>query len=416
MRRLSALALLGLASPVLATNGYFSHGYGTISKGMAGTGVAWSQDAIAAAANPAGMSFVEDRLDVGAEWFSPRREYEVEGGPEGMPPMGTFYLRPGTYESSSEHFVIPHFGYKRALDDKHTVGLTLFGNGGMNTDYDKDAMGPFYGGDAGVNLEQLFIMPSYSFQLDDKQAVGIAPIVAYQRFEAQGLAAFSMFSSDPANLNDNGTDESWGYGVQLGWQGRVSEQLRLGASYRSRIYMSEFDDYAGLFAEQGDFDIPPMLNVGLAWQGGRHHVLFDVQHVRYSEVDAVGNSIQPLLLQQSRLGDDNGAGFGWDDMTTYKLGYQLDLTNDTQLRAGVSYGEQPIPDEEVLFNILAPGVQEWHYTAGVTTALNDKWDISGMAFYSPEKEVEGENPLGPGQTIALRMYQIGASVSFAYKF
>lgn len=415
MKRLSALALIGLASPALATNGYFSHGYGTISKGMAGTGVAWSQDAIAAAANPAGMSFVADRLDVGLEWFSPRREYEVTGNPAGAPPQ-FFYLQPGTYESSSEHFPIPHFGYKRDLDDKQSLGLTVFGNGGMNTDYNQDPMGPYYGGSAGVNLEQLFLMGTWSLKLDDKQAIGIAPIVAYQRFEAKGLSNFAMFSSDPANLNDNGTDESWGYGVQIGWQGQVTEQLRLGASYRSRIYMSEFDDYAGLFAEQGDFDIPPMFNVGLAWQGGRHHVLFDVQHVSYSEVDAVGNSIQPLLQQQSRLGDDNGAGFGWDDMTTYKLGYQLDLSEDTQLRAGVSYGEQPIPDEEVLFNILAPGVQEWHYTLGMTTALNDKWDLSAMAFYSPEEEVKGDNPLGPGQTIALRMYQIGTSVSFAYKF
>ena len=33
----------------LATNGYFSHGYGTISKGMAGAGTALSQDSIAAA-------------------------------------------------------------------------------------------------------------------------------------------------------------------------------------------------------------------------------------------------------------------------------------------------------------------------------------------------------------------------------
>ena len=30
--------------------------------------------------------------------------------------------------------------------------------------------------------------------------------------------------------------------------------------------MSEFDDYAGLFAEQGDFDIPPSLQVGVAFE------------------------------------------------------------------------------------------------------------------------------------------------------
>jgi hypothetical protein len=29
---------------------------------------------------------------------------------------------------------------------------------------------------------------------------------------------------------------------------------------------SEFDDYAGLFAEQGDFDIPENWNLGVSWQ------------------------------------------------------------------------------------------------------------------------------------------------------
>lgn len=416
MRRLSLVLALGaLASPALATNGYFAHGYGTISKGMAGAGTAWSQDAMASATNPAGMNFVGNRVDFGLEWFSPRREYQVNGGPSGPPPMGTFYLQPGTYESSTEDFFLPHFGYNRQLDHNQTVGVTVFSNGGMNTDYDENDTGPFGGGHAGVDLSQLFVAPSYSIRFNDDQALGVSPILAYQRFEARGLSQFQGFSSDPNNLTDNGHDGSWGYGLQLGWQGQLTESLRGGISWRSLIKMDEFDDYAGLFAEQGDFDIPPMFNLGLAWQTGGHHVLLDVQHVEYSKVDSVGNPLLPNL-QQSQLGNDDGAGFGWEDMTTYKLGYQWDASQQTQLRAGISYGEQPIPDDQVLLNVLAPGVQEWHYTLGVTRKLAEQWDVSGMAFYSPEEEVEGENPLGPGQDIQLRMYQVGVSVSFAYRF
>jgi len=33
----------------------------------------------------------------------------------------------------------------------------------------------------------------------------------------------------------------------------------------SFTYISEFERYAGLFAEQGDFDIPDSFNVGLSW-------------------------------------------------------------------------------------------------------------------------------------------------------
>ena len=65
------VAALTALSPVTAhaTNGYFSHGYGTISKGMAGAGTALSQDSIAAATNPAGMAFIGNRIDGGFEVF-----------------------------------------------------------------------------------------------------------------------------------------------------------------------------------------------------------------------------------------------------------------------------------------------------------------------------------------------------------
>ncbi len=63
--------------PVLAnaTNGYFSHGTGIKNRGLAGAGVAFPQDAMAGATNPAGMAFVGNRFDIGAVLFFPDREY-----------------------------------------------------------------------------------------------------------------------------------------------------------------------------------------------------------------------------------------------------------------------------------------------------------------------------------------------------
>jgi len=405
---ISALAWLTTAN---ATNGYFSHGYGTISQGMAGAGTAWSQTSIAVATNPAGMAFVGHRLDVGLQWFSPRREYQVTGG-NSSPPAGTFYLQPGKVHSDSEHFFIPTFGYNRPLGRNQTLGLTIYANGGMNTDYPQST---FYAGNTGVNLEQLFISPSWTFRFSDQQSVGVAPVIAYQRFTAKGLASFAGFSSDASALSNAGRSNSWGYGIHLGWQGQVLDGLRAGVSWRSRIYMSKLHRYSGLFAQQGGFDIPMMVNAGLAWQyHGNQHLLLDMQHVWYSQVKSVGNPMLPdLALHQ--LGDNNGAGFGWKDMTTWKLGWQWDQSNVQSWRAGISYGRQPIPKKEVLFNILAPGVQEWHFTGGFTHRF-ESVELSGMVFYSPTKAVSGENPLGPGQRITLRMHQLGASLSLGWTF
>jgi long-chain fatty acid transport protein len=411
---LAIVAVSALAPATsFATNGYFSHGYGTINKGMAGAGAALAQDSIAAATNPAGMAFVGNRIDGGVEVFSQRREYSVEGP---MSPPPAFSLLPGTYESSRNGFVIPHFGVNRELSDTTAFGVSVFANGGLNTDYPGGNGGPFNGGRTGVNLEQLFIAPTWSWKFADNQAIGISPIIAYQRFEAKGLQNFASFSSDASALSNNGTDDAWGYGYQIGWQGEITDSLRGGVSWRNILKMNEFDKYRGLFAEQGDFGIPQMFNAGVAWSGIQDHwFLLDIQHIRYSEIDSVGNPLIPNL-QTARLGDDNGAGFGWDDMTIVKLGWQWQQTPEQAWRAGVSYGENPISDEDVLFNILAPGVPEWHFTGGFTHSFSDNLELSGMAFLSPAKKVSGPNPLAPNQTISIEMYQIGASASVGWTF
>ncbi|MEZ5457414.1 MAG: hypothetical protein R3F04_15110, partial [Lysobacteraceae bacterium] len=58
---LAVLVTLGAVSTASATNGYFSHGYGTQSKAMGGAGVALSLDSLAPATNPAGLLHVGDR-------------------------------------------------------------------------------------------------------------------------------------------------------------------------------------------------------------------------------------------------------------------------------------------------------------------------------------------------------------------
>ncbi|MFA6163764.1 MAG: outer membrane protein transport protein [Methylobacter sp.] len=406
-----------------ATNGYFSHGYGARSKAMAGVGAALPQDAMAAAINPAGMAFVGDRLDLEMELFSPRREYTVQGAPTMAP--GAFPLNTGTVESDSEYFVIPTMGWNHKLDNNQSIGITVFGNGGMNTDYPNFASqtcppggsGTFCAGRTGIDLAQAFISPSYARCFaDGRFSLGIAPIFAIQSFKARGLGSFAGFSSDPQHLSDQGRDFSFGAGVRVGGLVELLPGLRLGASYKSRVFMSPFKDYAGLYAEQGDFDIPESINGGLAWDiNDSITAAFDVEHIRYSSVNSVGNPILPNL-KTAQLGNNNGAGFGWKDMTIFKFGTQWKQNENWTWRGGFSYGEQPISESQVLFNLLAPGVQEWHLTTGFTRSLSDKDDLTFAAMYSPSKTVSGPNPLSPGQTIDLEMQQFSLQLAWSRRF
>ena len=76
-------------------------------------------------------------------------------------------------------------------------------------------------------------------------------------------------------------------------------------------------------------------------------------------------------------------------------------------RAGYSYGSQPIPEKEVLFNILAPGVIEQHLTLGFSKLVNGTQELRLALIRAFSKNVKGPNPLEvPGQqTIELTMDQ-----------
>lgn len=411
-------AALTIPMTAMATNGYFAHGYGTKNKGLAGGGVALSQDAMAAATNPAGMVTVGDRLDLGLAIFSPSsRGYTVTGPANDAPPA--FELQPGSYESDNDFFLIPHIARNWMLDSDSSIGVSVYGNGGMNTEYSSTA-NVFYGGEAGVNLEQLFINTTYSRKINATSSWGASLIAVYQTFEAKGLGAFAPFSSNSAALTNNGKDTSTGFGAKFGWQGEVTKGLTLAASYQTEMAMSEFDKYAGLFAEQGDFDIPSTWTLGLAWDTSPKSTLtFDVQQINYSDVAAIANPFSPNI-GASQLGNADGAGFGWDDMTIYKLGYQWTTSADWTWRAGISQGDQPIASSEVLFNILAPAVMETHITAGFTMKTGSDSEFNFAAMYAPNSSVTGSNPLqgatGPSQDITIEMTQYEVEASWAWKF
>jgi len=409
------LAGLLFNAEVQATNGYFSHGYSVQSKGMAGAGVAYPQSALAAASNPAGMVYMGNRFDLVVGLFNPVREYTITGNPSGN--EGTFGLTPGTVESGSKAFVIPAFGMNRMINDKCAIGLSIYGNGGMNTNYPTSTY-HLGSGNTGVNLMQLFIAATVSRYLNKNHSLGVTGIFGYQTFKAEGLSAFEYFSSNPPKLTNKDTNNSSGFGARFGYLGTFGGRFRIGASYQTKIRMSEFNEYAGLFAEQGDFDVPANWTVGISYDASKYLTLAaDVQTIMYSDVNAVGNPMVPSAFYQGiLLGDDDGAGFGWEDMTIFKFGLSWEGLADMPLRFGYSYGEQPIPESEMMFNILAPGVIEQHLTFGLTRKLCKGREVSLAITHALSNSVTGPNTMEveDQQEIELKMHQWEFVLGFAF--
>lgn len=406
------------AGDASATEGYFSHGFGLRNYGLAGAGVADSRDAMALAVNPAGLVNVGRQFQAGATLFSPWREYTA---------TGPGFVAPGTVESDSNFFVVPNLAYNHPLGPDSSIGIALFGNGGMNTTYPNVAnpacIGPvpnpsgvFCGLDAGVDLIQAFVAVGYAHRFGPV-SLGVSPIFALQRFRAVGLPVFGAASSDPANLTSRSYDYSVGGGVRVGAEFEVSDIVRLGASFQTKMYMSKFDRYAGLFADGGEFDIPANVTAGVAVDVTPDVTLmFDYKRIFYSDVDAVGNSSTIPLP----LGSSGGPGFGWKDTDIFKVGAEWRIDDRWTLRAGYAYNDNPIRSSDVTLNILAPGVTQHHITGGASVRLNDHHSVDFAAMYAPKTRVSGieVTPFGPNpfRTIELEMYQFAVSVGWTYNF
>lgn len=470
---LTAVLALSLPAAAFATNGYFSHGYGTKAKGMAGaSGAALPQETMTAFTNPAGIVKLGGRADAGLAFFMPERGYTANNDfiPDPNDPLGAAPITPGTVESDNSVFFIPHLGISWVLDDKSALAVTVAGQGGMNSEYPTATFEnfafepntalvfgpggqPVVGADGqldtdpvasndprnlnpngqfnaskptGVDLIQMAIALTYSRQLTERHAIGITPIFTIQRFKAEGLQPFTqigpdgqpLFSVSPEHVTNNGFDYSYGGGVRVGWLGTVVDGLDLGVSYQTKLYMTDFDDYKGLFAEGGGFDIPAVLNVGAAYKlTPKITLAFEYDRIFYSDVASLNNSNALKPLGNNRLGADDGLGFGWEDINVYKFGAQYDYNDDWSFRLGYSHGDEPFEGAQALFNILAPATITDHFTAGLTYRFGGGHEVNLAYMHAFENEIEGQNQPNTGsQTGNVFMSQNELEISWGYRF
>jgi long-chain fatty acid transport protein len=417
--KISVLTALGaLPLSAYATNGMNPEGTGVTDRGMGGAGAAMAEATSNIVINPGAVVSVGRRMDVNLGVFSPKpRSYTLTGNTN---VMGSGQSLDASQESDSNYFLIPYFGMASPINAKSAWAFTISANGGMNTDYAKNfaaALG--YTGSTGINLEQLFVTGTYGYKVSPGVSLGISAIYAYQRFEAKGLQAFAPLSIDGTALTDNGTDNASGFGVKIGIQAKVSNSVTVGASYQPKIKMSKFDNYKGLFADQGELDIASTATAGIAWQANpKLTVAFDYLYIDYKNVAAIGNSSSSLGVKL--LGSNDGPGFGWDSINVFKLGFQYAYSDKWTWRAGWNHGDNPISSSEVTANFLAPGVITDHLTLGGTYNLDKDSQLSFNYVHSFSHSVSGKFaptlPAFGGGTMKLEMSQNYFEIGYGTKF
>lgn len=413
---LAAAAMLAVPGVGYATNGMNDIGVGAKSKGMGGVGIALPQDAFAAAHNPAGMVYLGCRYDLGLG-------YVFQDAYESAVTTSTGFI-PFRFKSD-EGLWYPEIAFNWNYIPCQSLGVTAYIYGAIDTVYDvPERVAQSY------EFYSVFLSPSWSWQFTCAHSVGVAFNVAWNglRASSQGTAPtlFPVVTSRslyPDYVVNNGTDWELGVGIRVGWLGRLSRCLRVGATFQTKTWMGKFKKYQGLHVDDGNYDLPAEAGIGIVWD------ICPCLTLAFDFVDRFWNTSKTFDHNSRQpngqfwgggatnvFGSESGIGFGWRDQPIYKIGLAYRCCRWT-FRIGWNHGDGPIgAATETRLNTLTQCVIEDHVTVGATwcTCCGE---LTAYYYHGFKHHLRGfDSGENPAINYNLENIQNGVGVSYGARF
>lgn len=341
--------------------------------GIAAAGTAYPQDAETGAYNPANITEVGDRADVGMT-VTRSDGYTTAAGFVNVPPQnGTFNAYVGHYRYN------PHLGVTKQFYhcNKHlAASLVVYNNGEAFSKYGNPF--PVLGT---TNLrfsfiEEVIALP-VAYEICPGHSVGVSVNFVVSRLKINGLENFDTPTSStaPGFVTGNGPSVAEGVGVSIGYLGHFGDCFAIGFSYSPETSMTKLNRYKGFIAQKGTVNVPQRIAGGIAVRVlPCLHWVFDMVHVAYNKIPALHN---PLVIP-ANLGAENGAAFNWRDRVFFRTGFDYQVSEHLNIRLGYRHARTPIPpniDTAAANILLMENVQDF-VTTGLTYRLNCKSEIS----------------------------------------
>lgn len=410
-RALTTLGLLLVTVPASATLGVFEHGNGINSMGMGGVTYSYATETTTLGANPAHALSLGDRWDAGVDVFWANAEGRYEGNLAG--PDGEVFTSDGR-----SWYAIPQGGYSKRLNQDWALGFTIL-NAGLGPDY---AGNPYrrFGGTpnrATLYLASSSIVSALAYRLTDQFHVGASVNVGFQELSVQGLQFLDndAASVSPGHVTNQGKDGVFTFSAGVGFKWQITPWLTAGAAYKSKNFNAQHDEYRGLVARGGKLELPAIYGGGFTIKPYERLVLvLEAQRLTYKSEAAFKNGLDQFL-QGHALGSNDGPGFGFNDLNVYKLGVEYAATPKLTVRGGFLHGTGLLTKDNTFFAFLGCLTHRETYTLGATYLWRDKWELSGMAYATPIRSVQGRGSIpdafGGGEIdIADEVYGFGLSV------
>lgn len=373
-------------------NEHSANGLGRAFAGQA----AKPENASVLSTNPAAIAaFDKSEVSVSANYINPN--IDIEGSVD-----ATIGGQTATLDASEDDIadaaVIPSAFYTTPVNDKLSLGVGVFANYGLSTDYSDDYNALHFADTAEVVT--MTVNPTLAYKVSDTLSLGFGLSATYAEAEistatpkAIGPLTGNMVPGNATILKLEGDD--WGYGWNVGafWQATADTTLAL--SYRAKTEL----DLDGEVESQ----LSPALNQGgeLALELAAitelavDHKINQTWSVQASAVHTQWSAFEKL---EATLDDGAVLPIKREDFeNTWRMsvGATYLYSDALTLRAGYAYDEGAVSFAHRSLSI--PDTDRHWLTVGATYALNDTSGIDMAYGYIKGREanVRQQRQVGP---------------------
>ncbi len=427
LNRISQLVLILFTSVAIAQSGHLMQGVGAINMSMGGAATGQPLDISGAMHwNPAALSAFSGtrlKLDVGMFKGTPTLYSSL---PENMMWPGSPAVS-GQTESELGYMPMPALALSWGKEEsKSRFGISVFGVSGFGVDFPQETNLPTLGAGWDPTNSNPILFPqnmkgfghlksnymlmqvgfTWAYKISEKFSIGLQPTFNYQALE---LAPNPI--SRPSQEKGYPTSEStpsYGYGGQIGLFFDSLNGFKIGASYKSQQFMSEYE-FSSKYLDGSEapdalftMNFPAIYSVGLGYSKGNFDLALDYRYVDYENTDGFSESgwetmMHPTLRQEIPTGAVNG--FGWQNMSIVSAGIQYKGIKKVPLRVGYTYNTNPITDELAFFSVPATAIITNAFQFGFSVLFSENFSLDAVYHYGMSSGKTKGNLLNPTPAI-----------------
>ncbi|WP_109851500.1 OmpP1/FadL family transporter [Aquimarina sp. AU58] len=390
MRKLLLFILFVSVTLVTYAGGYRVSVQGQRAVAMGHTGVAVVNSAELVFFNPAGLVYLENKLNVSV-------------GVSGIFTDVIYQNRElGTSSETDSSVGTPlnlYGSYK--VNDWMSIGLGVYTPFGSEVEWPTNWAGSHLVNN--IELAAIYIQPVVSFKISDQFSIGGGPIyvTGSVNFNRNASRTTTDLEGNRSNITvDDSGVTNWGWSI--GAMFNPTEDLHIGFSYRSEIIMeveggeATFSNFPnspaapanGTTTFNAELPLPAELTLGLSYEYEKWVFAFDYNRQFwdvYKSLDLTfgngSNSVNPRNYKNSSV---------------YRLGLQYQATDKITLRAGYYRDETPV--QPGYFAPETPRNDSDGFTGGLSFAVTSKLAIDASFFYLRFEEVDASYDFGTNST------------------